>query len=414
MPNAAEPPLHDVTVLDLTVALAGPVATLLLGGLGARVIKVEEPGVGDSCRDNAPFFGKSGVTLTRERADDLSVTGFNRLRNKLGVTLNLKHPSAREVLTDLSRQADIVVENFSPGTLQRLGFGIDFFRETNPRIVHCSITGFGSDPQNGSARALDTTIQALSGVMYLSGQPNDPPIRVGLTIADLTAAQFAVIGVLAALHRARLTGTGQHVDISMLGVLTSLVASEAYEAMERCGQPVRSGQTVQRLAPFGVYRAADGYVAICAYTDRLAHFLFAAMDRPDLIAHPRFETRDARVEHAAEVDTTINEWAGARPIAEIVSQLQKAKVPVAEVRDPKRAVRDPGVVARRETVPLAHPQYGAVDDVYAMGLPMQFSASRAGFDQPPPALGEHNEAVYGGILGYSPQRIEELRAAGAI
>jgi crotonobetainyl-CoA:carnitine CoA-transferase CaiB-like acyl-CoA transferase len=409
-----ETPLQDVTVLDLTVALAGPVATLLLGGLGARVIKVEEPGVGDSCRENAPFFGQGGVKLTRERADDLSVTGYNRLRNKWGVTLNLKHSSARQVLVDLTQKADVVVENFSPGTLHRLGFGYDFFQKTNPGVVHCSITGFGSEPREGSTRALDTTIQALSGVMYLSGQPNDPPVRIGLTIADLTAAQFAVIGVLAALHRARLTGAGQHVDISMLGVLTALVASEAYEAMERCGAPIRSGQTVQRLAPFGVYRAADGYVAICAYTDRLAHSLFAAMQRPDLTEHPHFGRRDDRVKHAAEVDATINEWTGARPIAEIVRKLQEANVPAAEVRDPKKAVRDPGVLGRGETVPLSHPQYGAVDDVYAMGMPIQFSDSHAAFDQPPPALGEHNNAVYGGILGYSRERIEQLRAAGAI
>lgn len=416
MPNTTEAPLHDITVLDLTVALAGPVATLLLGGLGARIIKVEEPGVGDPCRENAPFFGAGGVRLVRERKDDLSVTGYNRLRNKLGVTLNLKHPNARQVLADLTQKADIVVENFSTGTLGRLGFGYDFFRATNPRIVHCSITGFGSGPGAESARALDTTIQALSGVMYLSGEPDDPPVRVGLTIADLTAAQFAVIGTLAALHHARATGAGQHVDISMLGVLTSLVASEAYEAMERCGAPIRSGQTVQRLAPFGVYRAQDGYVAICAYTDRLANSLFAVMQRPELAAHPHFGTRDARVAHAAEVDATINEWTGAHPASEIVRKLEEASVPVAEVRDPKSAVRDPRVLARHETVPLSHPQYGAVaaGDVYAMGLPIQFSASRAGFDQPPPAIGEHNAAVYGGILGYSPERIEELRASGAI
>ena len=414
MPNSGEAPLYDVTVLDLTVALAGPVATLLLGGLGARVIKVEEPGGGAPCREHAPLFGAGGVKLTRERADDLSVTGYNRLRNKLGVTLNLKHPSARQVLADLSRKADIVVENFSAGTLQRLGFGYEFFREANQRVVHCSITGFGSETREGSSRALDTTIQALSGVMYLSGEPEDPPIRVGLTIADLTAAQFAVIGVLAALHRARLTGAGQHVDISMLGALTALVASEAYEAMERCGAPMRSGQTVQRLAPFGVYRAADGYVAICAYTDRLAHSLFAAMGLPELITQPHFGTRDARVEHAAEVDAAINQWAGAQPMSEIVRKLEEASVPVAEVRDPKSAVRDPGVLARRETVPLDHPRYGAVDDVYAMGMPIEFSETRAEFDSPPPVLGDHNDAVYGGILGYKPEHIAQLREGGTI
>jgi len=414
MPNPAESPLHDVTVLDLTVALAGPVATLLLGGLGAKVIKVEEPSAGDPCRENAPFFGQGGVKLVRERKDDLSVTGYNRLRNKLGVTLNLKHPDARDVLADLARAADIVVENFSPGTLDRLGASYDFFRGANPRIVHCSITGFGSDAPPGASRALDTTIQALSGVMYLSGKPQDPPIRVGLTIADLTAAQFAVIGVLAALHHAQRTGIGQHVDISMLGVLTALVASEAYEAMERCGAPIRTGQTVQRLAPFGVYQTKDGYAAICAYTDRMAHSLFAAMDQPELATAPHFHTRDARVEHSAEVDATIENWTRSRPTSEIVRKLQESGIPVAEVRDPKKAVRDPGVVARKETVPLSHPQYGAVDDIYAMGLPIQFTQSKAGFDQPPPLLGEHNEAVYGGILRYSRERIYELKSRGVI
>jgi CoA:oxalate CoA-transferase len=256
----------------------------------------------------------------------------------------------------------------------------------------------------------------LSGMMYLSGKPQDPPIRVGLTIADLTAAQFAVIGVLAALHHAQRTGAGQHVDISMLGVLTSLVASEAYEAMERCGAPIRTGQTVQRLAPFGVYPAKDGYVAICAYTDRMAHSLFAAMDRADLAADPWFQTRDARVEHSTQVDAVIGQWTQAQPASDIVQKLQQYSIPVAEVRDPKKAVRDPGVLARQETVPLSHPQYGrvAADDIYAMGLPIQFSESKAGFDQPPPALGEHNEAVYGGILGYSRERIEELQARGVI
>lgn len=184
--------------------------------------------------------------------------------------------------------------------------------------------------------------------------------------------------------------------------------------MERCGAPIRTGQTVQRLAPFGVYRAIDGYVAICAYTDRMAHSLFSAMDQADLAASLHFQTRDARVEHSAEVDATIEKWTRRRPMSEIVQKLQEAAIPVAEVRDPKKAVRDPGVVARGETVPLSHPQYGAVDDIYAMGLPIQFSESSAGFNQPPPALGEHNQAVYGGILGYNEVRIDELKARGVI
>jgi CoA:oxalate CoA-transferase len=417
MPDSIRPgqsPLTDVTVLDLTVALAGPVATLLLAGLGARVIKVENPAGGDPSRDNAPYFGLGGVKLVRDSPDDISVTAFNRLRNKLGATLNLKHPRAREVFTDLVRHADLVVENFTPGTLDELGVGYDAARRVNPRIVYGSISGFGGDAGPESPKALDTVIQALSGIMYVSGREDDPPLRVGLTIADLTAALFGVIGVLAALHQARRTGIGQHVDVSMLGALTALIAGEAYEAMEKCGAPVRTGQTVQRLAPFGIYPVKDGYIAICAYTDIFAHRLFEVMGRTDLAADERFGTRDMRVRHYRELDALIGHWSSSEPASEAIAKLNSVGIPAAEVRDPSSAVHDPRVVARNETVPMVHPKYGMVDGIYAMGLPIHFSDANAGFDQPPPGLGEHNQGVYGEILEYDANRIAELRAQGVI
>lgn len=407
-------PLNDLTVLDLTVALAGPVATLLLAGLGARVIKIENPAGGDPSRDNAPYFGLGGVKLVRDRPDDISVTAFNRLRNKLGVTLNLKHPRAREVFADLARKADLVVENFTPGTLDELGAGYEAARRVNPRIVYCSISGFGSDAGPGSPKALDTVIQALSGIMYVSGREDDPPVRVGLTIADLTAALFGVVGVLAAVHQAQRTGMGQHVDVSMLGALTSLIAAEAYEAMEKCGEPVRTGQSVQRLAPFGVYPAKGGHIAICAYTDTFAHRLFEVMGQTELAADERFRTRDMRVRHYRELDERIGRWTSSETISEAIAKLNSAGIPAAEVRDPKVAVHDPRVVSRNETVPMIHPKYGMVDGIYAMGLPIRFSVAKAGFDQPPPGLGEHNQRVYGEILGYDANRIAELRAQGVI
>lgn len=409
-----ESPLRDLTVLDLTVALAGPVATLLLAGLGAQVIKIEKPAGGDPSRDNAPYFGLGGVKLVRERADDISVTAYNRLRNKLGVTLDLKHPRAREVFADLARRADLVVENFTPGTLDELGVGYEAARRVNPRIVYGSISGFGSDAGPGSPKALDTVIQALSGIMYVSGAESDPPVRVGLTIADLTAALFGVIGVLAAVHQARRTGRGQHVDVSMLGALTAFIAGEAYEAMEMCGAPIRTGQSVQRLAPFGVYPAKEGHVAICAYTDAFAHRLFEVMGRSELINDNRFRTRDARVQHYRELDVEIGLWTSSETTAEAIAKLNSAGIPAAEVRDPKVAVHDPRVVARKETVPMTHPRHGVTEGVYAMGLPIRFSDAKAGFDQPPPALGEHNQRVYGEILGYDANRIAELHAQGVI
>lgn len=413
-PASTESPLSDLTVLDLTVALSGPVATLLLAGMGARVIKIENPAGGDTSRENAPYFGRGGVKLVRERPDDISVTAFNRLRNKLGVTLNLKHPRAREVFRDLARKADLVVENFTPGTLDELGVGYEAARQVNDRIVYCSISGFGSDAGPGSPKALDTVIQALSGVMYVSGEASDPPVRVGLTIADLTAALFGVIGVLAAVHQARRTGVGQHVDVSMLGALTSLIAAEAYEAMEKCGESIRTGQSVQRLAPFGIYPAKNGHIAICAYTDAFAHRLFEVMGRGDLAADERFRTRDARVRCYRELDIQIGLWSRSKDSAEAIAMLHAAGVPAAEVRDPKIAVHDPRVVARGETVPMVHPKYGPADGIYAMGVPIRFSDARAGFDQPPPGLGEHNQRVYGEILGYDAKRIAELHDQGVI
>ncbi len=408
--NPLPRPLEDVTVLDLTTALAGPFATLLLAGLGARVIKIESPTSPDTCRENAPYLGAEGATLARRHPDDISISALNRLRNKQGVTLNLKNPEAQPIFADLLRKADIVVENFSRGTIDRLGAGYDFAREVNPRIVYCSISGFGNESAAGSGKAADAIIQALSGLMLTSGNAGDPPVRIGVPFADLSAPLFGVIGLLAALLQARRTGMGQHVDVSMLGVLTMLVASEPFDVLERCGVPARTGQTAPRLAPFGIYPARDGYLAICAFTEAFAKNLFVAIGRPELTTDARFANRDARVTNVAEVDRIVEEFTRAHSVKEAVATLEQAGVPAAEVRDPTTAVRDPRVVARGETMPLVHPKFGAADDVYGMGLPLKFSGAWTGFDEPPPAVGEHNNAVYGDLLGYSTEQIERLRA----
>jgi crotonobetainyl-CoA:carnitine CoA-transferase CaiB-like acyl-CoA transferase len=261
---------------------------------------------------------------------------------------------------------------------------------------------------------MDSIVQALSGTMMTSGGPGDPPIRVGLPIGDLTAPLFGVIGILSALHQAQRTGQGQHVDVSMLGALTTMVAVETFELLERCGIPQRTGLTVPRLAPFGLYRTRDGYVSICAPQEAFARSLFKAMGRADLIQDPRFGTRDARVENVRELDAIIGEFTGRYTNAEAVSILESAGVPAAEVRNPDEAVRDPRVLARAETVRLEHPKFGVVDEVYGMGIPIRFSEATAGFDQPAPALGQHNEAVYAGMLGYSKERLERLKSSGVI
>jgi len=407
-------PLEDVTVLDLTTALAGPFGTLLLAGLGARVIKIENPGSVDSCRENPPYLGKDGATLVRRHADDVSVSAINRLRNKQAITLNLKHPRAREVFADLIRRAEVIFENFSRGAMHRLGAGYAQARAINPRIVYCSLTGFGSEGEAGSTKAMDAMIQALSGFMMTSGTEGDPPVRVGVPMADMCAPLFGVIGVLSALMQARRTGIGQHVDVSMLGVMSMMVSGEPFDVLERLGVPQRTGLTVPRLAPFGIYRTRDGFVSICAPMEIFARALFPAIGRPELSADPRFSTRDERVVHVRELDHLIEEYTQRFTAAEVIATLESAGVPAAQVRSTDQAVRDPRVVARGETMKLSHPKYGEVDDVYGMGMPLKFSGAQVGFNQPPPAVGEHNAAIYGELLGYSAERIAELRRDGVI
>ena len=407
-------PLEGLRVIDMTRALAGPYATMLLAGLGAQVIKIEDPKGGDLARENSPYVGRDGVVVERRHEDDISISHLTRGRGKYGVALNLKRPEARGVFEDLVRDADIVVENFTAGTADRLGVGYDVARAANPRIIYCSLSGFGADDLDGG-KAMDVIIQALSGAMFTSGEPGHPPVRIGIPIADMLAPVFSVIGILAAIEQRHRTGVGQHVDVSMLGALTSFVAIENWSAMAAAGMASRTGLTVQRLSPFGVFECADGYVALVAVHEKLARGLFRAMERPDLGDDPRFCSRDVRVANASELEATINAWSRTLPTATVVNKLEAEGVPVAPVRHPEDALVDPRVVARKETMPVAHPSYGSKIDLRTAGVPIQFSGARTGFDKVlPVTIGEHNQQVYRDMLGYSDEQLTELAAAGVI
>ncbi|NML04346.1 CoA transferase [Sphingomonas sp. G-3-2-10] len=406
-------PLEGLRVIDLTRALAGPYATLLLAGLGAEVIKVEDPKGGDLARENSPYVGRDGVVIERRHEDDISISHLTRARGKRGVALNLKHPQAKQVFADLVRTADIVVENFTAGTADRLGVGYDFAREVNPRIVYASLSGFGADAPDG--KAMDIVIQALSGAMYTSGEHDHPPVRIGIPMADMLAPVFAVIGILSALEQRHRTGVGQHVDVSMLGALTSFVAIENWAAMRAVDMPARTGLTVQRLSPFGVFECADGYVAVVAVHQKLAAGLFRAMGEPGLIDDPAYATRDSRVANANQLEARINAWSRTLPLAEVVAKLEAEGVPVAEVRHPEDALVDPRVVAREETNAISHPAYPSGDELRTAGIPIRFSGARTGFDDVlPVAIGEHNGSVYGDILGYDDAKLAALTAAGVV
>lgn len=406
-------PLEGITVVDVTAALAGPYGAFVLGALGARVIKVENPAGGDRVRAHPPYVGAEGVTFTRDGADGISVPFLSRGRAKQSITLDLKHPDGPGVFLDLVRNADVVLENFSSGTADRLGIGYADCAKVNPGIVYCAISGFGADAASGGTPAYDMVIQALSGVMMVSGNEGDPPVRIGMPFADLIAPLFGIIGVFCALRARDVTGRGQFVDVSMLGAVTSLVASEPFAVLEQMGIPTRSGNATVRLSPFGTFRTADGSVAICASNNHECGKLFAAMGQEELIEDPRFATLGARMTHFRELTEVIESWSGALSTDAVVSALQAARIAVAPVRGPKDAVRDPRVLARGETAPLRHPRFGEVDGVYGPGIPINFSDLDVTLGTPP-QLGEHDELVYHEVAGYSAEQIQSLRDRGVI
>jgi crotonobetainyl-CoA:carnitine CoA-transferase CaiB-like acyl-CoA transferase len=405
-------PLSDTVVLDLTTALSGPYATLLLGGLGATVVKVENPATGgDSARNNSPYYGRDGLNTARTDDTDLSVSIMGRGRNKKSVTINLKDPRGRETFLRLARNADVVVENYAAGTADRLGIGYADVSTVNPSVIYTSISGFGAD--GGTGKAMDSIIQALSGVMYTAGEPGTDPIRFGLPVGDLLAPLYAVIGTLAAKVQRDQDGVGQHVDVSMLGALTSLLSIEPFDALEQVGMPLRTGNSVPRLAPFGIFPAKDGQIALCGPTDTFARGVFLAMGRPELMDDERFATRDQRVHHASELHEMVAAWSQGRPRAEAVAALVAHGAPAAEVLEPVDALRNPDVLRREEVVELGHPQHGSTG-LMGPGVPIRFSHADVRLDQPAPHLGEHTAELLATIGGLSAQEIAELRQAGVV
>ncbi|WP_432280722.1 CaiB/BaiF CoA transferase family protein [Streptomyces luomodiensis] len=399
-------------VLDLTTALAGPYATLLLGGLGATVVKVENPRTGgDSSRNNSPYFGRAGLSVTRAAETDMSVSTMGRSRNKKSITLDLKHERGRETFLRLARNVDIVVENYAAGTADRLGIGYADVRAVNPSIIFTSISGFGAD--GGSGKAMDSIVQAMSGVMYSAGEPGAEPIRFGLPVGDLLAPLYAVIGTLAAKVQRDRGGVGQHVDVSMLGALTSLLSTEPFDAFARVGLPLRTGNAVPRLAPFGIFPAKDGFIALCGPTDTFARGVFRAMGQPELIDSDRFATRDQRVRHADALHDLVTAWSRTRHRTDAVAALTAEGVPAAEVLEPADALRNPAVLRRGEVVELSHPEHGSTG-LMGPGVPIRFSHADARLDQPAPHLGEHTAELLDTIGGLTPEEIAELRRAGVV
>ncbi|MFS1286875.1 CaiB/BaiF CoA transferase family protein [Pseudomonas piscis] len=407
-------PLEGIRVLDLTVALSGPYASLLLGGMGAEVIRIESPGGSDIARSNPPFLGSDGLNFGAPGEDEISLSILNRARNKKSITLDLKNEQGKALFMQLVQKADVILENFSEGVTAKLGVDYDGVRAHNPNIIYASIKAMGEPSAYPGLKGMDIIVQALSGIMEVTGFADGPPTRCGLPIADMVAPMYAVNGILAALiHRGR-SGVGQHVQVSMLDCLASWVAEEHFDVMGQAGYPMRSGNFHDRLAPFGVYRTLDGHIAIVAFHPEWMRGLLDALGQAELIEDPRFAHRGPRMRHATELNGIIEAWTSQRSSAEAIEELgRKRGVPVAPVRTPQQMLDDHRLHERGAILELSHPHSGPTGAV-GMGLPIQFSVTPSQFDQPAMALGAANEDIYSRLLGLSAEQINRLREQGIV
>ncbi len=399
--------LDGVRVLDLTRVLAGPYCGMMLADMGAEVIKIELPGKGDDSRANAPQI------VNEEKGLRESAYYINLNRNKLGVTLNLKSEKGREMFRELVRQSDIVLENYRPGVMEKLGLGYEQLREINPRIIYGAVSGFGHTGPYSKRAGYDIVGQAMSGLMSTTGWPGGAPTRTGTAIADVVGGLNCTIGVLAAYINMLKTGVGEKVDIALVdGMVSALeIINMIYLVQGRI--PERIGNRYEAVYPYDTFRAAgeDNYVVIAAGNDKLFHILAEVMGKPELVDDPRFVTNILRVENHAELKPIVEEWTRGLEIDEIVELLLQKGCPAAPINSIDRVVADPHIAgARQMFVDCDHP----VGKLKLTGNQVKLTNHPITTFRPAPLLGQDCEKVFGEKLGMSAEEVEELRREGVI
>jgi CoA:oxalate CoA-transferase len=402
-PAAGRPnlPLAGITVLDLGQIYQGPYATFLMAKAGARVLKIE-PKRGEPARHRA----KVAMAAT------LPFAMLNS--NKLAATLDLKHPQGREVFLRMVEKADVLLENFAPGVMDKLGVGWSVVGSLNPRLVYASGTGYGLDGPDRDNLAMDLTVQAASGVMSITGFPGGPPVKAGAAFVDFLSGVHLYAGVVTALYERSITGRGRLVEVAMQEtVYPSLASNLGFLYNSKGGVPPRTGNRHGGLsiAPYNVYRAADGHVAIITVVEDHWPKLLEAMGRQDLIGDARYATNAARVERIDEVDALIEAWTSTLPRHEIAAIAKRRRVPVAPVRDLVEVANDPHMHGRGMLEHIEHPDLGRI---VVPSSPLRFHGAERVATVPSPRVGQHNHEIYGGWLGLSEAEIADLTAAGAI
>ena len=391
--------LDGVTVLDLTRVLSGPYCTMMLADMGARVVKVEQPGKGDDTRAWGPPF-QAG-----ESAYFLSIN-----RNKESITLNLKHPDGRRVLDALLERADVLVENFRPGTLERMGLGYAEVARRRPGLVYCSISGFGQTGPRRREPGYDAVLQGEGGLMSITGEQDGPAYRLGVAIADIVSGMFSAYGVAAALLARHRTGRGQLVDVGMLDAVAAVLTYQAGIYFATGTAPGRLGNRHPTITPYESLETADGELVVAVGNDQLWRTFCGVLGADDLADDPRFRTNKDRVAAREALRPMLVERLRARPAAEWLADLKAAGVPCGGVRDLEQVFTDPQVLERAMVVALDHPVAGAIRQ---LGVPVKLGGTPGAVRTPPPTLGQHTTAILG-ELGIGDAEAARLRAAGAI
>ncbi len=391
--------LEGIVVLDLSRVLAGPYCSMILSDMGAEVIKLEVPGTGDDTRGFPPFKeGKSGYFM-------------NMNRNKKGITLNLK--KGKEVFLELVKKADILIENYRPGTMEKLGIGYEELKKVNPALVYGCISGFGHYGPYSRRPGYDIVGQAMSGMMSVTGWPDGEATRAGAPVSDTVAGISLAAGVLGALHYARSTGIGQKVDIALVDSLVSVmqIINQIYLIGGRL--PGRTGNAYESTAPYDTFPTKDGeHIVIGVANDKFWRQLCGMMGREDLIEHPDMARNGERVKNRDKIKPIVTEWTLTKTAKDLVEQLLEAGIPTAPIYDVKQVTEDPHIAgARQMFIEIEDPEAGKIK---VTNSHIKMSETASGFRSPAPALGQHNEEIYGDLLGYSQDKIEQLKAAGII
>ncbi|WP_254527956.1 CaiB/BaiF CoA transferase family protein [Natrinema gelatinilyticum] len=389
--------LDGITVLDLSTFVTGGFCSAMLANQGAEVIKIEQPGYGDAIRHSGPPF-----------IDGESPYYWTVNYGKRSLELDLKNPRAVETLYELAADADIFIQNFRPGTAERLDVDYESIAERNEDIIYLAVSAFGQTGPWRERSGYDLLIQGMSGIMSVTGEPDRQPVKVGLPMTDLITAMWAAFGVTTALYRRELTGEGEYIDLGMLESALPWLTKQAGQVFAG-NKPRRMATKDPVLAPYQTFETKDGYLNICILNEKLWWELCEVLDRPDLAEHEHFETNADRVEHIEELETEIEATLAEKTTDEWIEIIaEEGGVPAGPVYDVEEALDNPQIDARDAVTEIDHPELGSVP---VIEHPLKFEHAESGFDLPPPLLGEHNRTVLR-ELGYSDAELDELEAVG--